>query len=236
MEAVKIPKKFADICALIRDGQADGIEKLNAYQGLERQKAAVLAEVAYFEGDWENALSLDMGLCAFWDEWHYCNISVEHTAAMAFAARLLSREDEVVRFFKEQIAFVESNPDMPAHIRNSYKVIYEHRIEYIKSGIMPYATEDETYGKIEDSLAQYELVKDDNLSTMWHIKALSGYNYTGDTKKAFEVVLRMARQRLWFVAAVTQVRPMEFFTHPSIYGFLSDKGNLERITQAATRG
>ena len=120
---VKIPKKFADICALIRDGQDDGIEKLNVFPGLEHQKTAVLAELAYFDGEFEKALAYDMELCPFWDEWHYSNIRTEHTAAMAFAAKLLGRSDEVTGFFKEQISLVENNAERPAHIKNGYIII-----------------------------------------------------------------------------------------------------------------
>jgi len=88
------------------------------------------------------------------------------------------------------------------------------------------------YGTIDDRLYFYEGIAENNIATMWHINALVGYNHLGDTDKAFEVVLRMAKQRLWFVAAVTQVRPMEFFTHPAIYPYLSDTDKLKKIVEA----
>ena len=270
---VKIPKKFGDICSLIRDGHSDGIEKLHTYSGLEHQKMAVLAEVAYFDGEFDKALSIDIELCPFWQEWHYSNIREEHTAAMAFVARALGKQDEIISLFEEQIALLDSNSEMPTHIKNAYKKNYENRIEYMKSGIVPNFSERETYkplesplpleeiresvmkenkklnidsddgifmmfkqvctkGSLDDRLALYEKIADNNLSTMWHINALAGYNHLGDTEKAFEVVLRMAKQRLWFAAAATQVRPMEFFTHPAIYQFLGDASRLRKIVVA----
>jgi hypothetical protein len=280
MAEVKIPKKFADICALVRDGREGGIAALNAYPGLGHQREAVLAEAAYFSYDFETALDLDKGLCPFWDEWHYANIRTEHTAAMSFAARALGRQNEIVRFFTGQIALVASGDERPEHIKNAHITNYENRIAYIESGVMPFFSEKETYkpvevpaslneirealieekarrkkgldlasdsgqeslflkafdkGSIVDALAIYEKIADNIVSTYTHLNALSGYNHTGDRERAFDVVLRLARQRLWVVASATQVRPMEFFTHPSMHAFLSGKGNLEKITQAAWR-
>lgn len=274
MEAVKIPKKFADICKLIRDGQEEGLTKLNDYAGLENQKKAVLAEVAYFEGDFEKAIELDKEISPYWDEWHYSNIRGEHVAAMSFAACKLGKQSEIIDFFAQQSALAESDADKPEHIKNAYKHSYAMQTEYIKTGTIPYFSEKETYkvpdtllsmdemakeillknkkidiesekgqealfrlsiskGSPENTLNLYEKVADNNLSTMWHIHALSICNYLNDNEKTFEIILRMAKQRLWFVAAVTQVRPMEFFTHPSIFPYLGDKDNLRKITEAA---
>ena len=276
LNTIIIPKGFAAICALIRDNQSEGIEQLNAYPGLERQKTAVLAEVAYFDGEFEVGLESDMTLCSFWDEWHYSNVRTEHTAAMAFAAQMMGRQDEMISFFDGQISLLKNDTDIdtPEHIKNAKIKNYENRIEHLKTGIVPYYTEKETYklpeavvalddlraevakankkldmdssdgqfalfktvctkGTLEDMLTIYETIADNNLSTVWHINALVGYNYARNTEKALEVVLRMARQRLWIVASETQVRPMEFFTHPSMFGFLSDRDSLERIKQAA---
>ena len=274
---VKIPKKFATICAGIRDGDAEAkaLDLPLAYDGLENQKSAVLAEVAYFNGDFEKALALDMKICPFWSEWHYSNIRTEHLSAMAFAARQLDRGEEMISFFEQQSLAAEKEEDLPAHIKNSYRTYYQAKIEYIKTGI----TEKETYkapenpadtqtlteeviadkkkrkkesdinsnevrlslfskcynkGSLTDALALYEKIADNNLSTQWHIMALCGYTHMKNTEKAFEILLHMAKQRLWYVAANTQVRPMEFFTHPSIFTFLNDKTALEEITKAAS--
>jgi hypothetical protein len=280
IETVKIPKKFADICALVRDGEADSLEKLKAYQGLEHQKIAVLAQCAYFDGDFAAGLSLDMQLCPYWNEWHYSNIGTEHIAAMAFAARILERQNEVCDFFGEQITLLEGDTDTPVHIIKGGIARYENKIEYIKTGVVPHFTEMETYrppekplsvdelkaaveervkskkdkpvdwdstegfarifsecknkGDIYDAIEYYEKIPDAELpdSVDWQIAALSCYNYLENEKKGFEIVLRMASQRLWYVAAHTQVRPMDFFRHPSVFPYLSDKSRLEAITEA----
>lgn len=281
VQTIKIPKKFADICGLIRDGQEDGFEKLQAYKGLEHQKIAVMAQCAYFDGDFTQGLELDMELCPYWDEWHYGNIRSEHVAAMAFAARALEREDEVIRFFEGQIALSEADTDLPQHIKKSHVTCYQNHIAQIKTGLMPHFNEKETYrppenplsvkeiraileerikakkdkpkdfgstegiyslflrcareGVVTDALGLYEQIADLELphSIDWQITALACYNYIGDEAKGFDVVLRIARQRLWFVAAATQVRPMDFFRHPAILPYLSNKAKLERIKQAA---
>ena len=275
VETVKIPKKFADICSLIRDGEtAEGLDQLNAYPGLEHQKTAVLAEVAYFNGDFDTALAYGMEICPYWGEWYYSNVMGEHLAAMAFAALQLGRQEAMADFFARQSALVDREEDLPDHIRNARKAAYASKAEFLKTGIVPHFTDDETYkirenpaglnelreelkkekkkldpdseegifalfkkccskGSPGDMLMLYEKIADTNLSTMWHINALAGYNYVNDREKAFGTVLRMARQRLWLVAAATQVRPMEFFTHPSVFPFLKDKDNLVLITGAA---
>jgi len=273
-ETVKIPKKVANICAGIRDGNPEALDLLAAYDGLENQKKAVLAEVAYFDGDFEKALDLDMQICPYWSEWHYSNIRTEHTSAMAFAAKKLGREEELIKFFEQAISETEKNTDLPEHIKKANCQFYQIKIEYLKTDIVPHFTDEETYkepenpmtkdelaaeqfektkditsdkaqislfsrcykkGSLTDALCIYEKIAENNLSTMWHIKALCGYNHVGNKEKALEVILRMAKQRLWYVAANTQVRPMEFFTHPSIFSFLGDKTALEKITKSACR-
>ena len=272
---IKIPKKFADICAAVRDGKSEGLERLNNYDGLENQRIAVLAEVAYFNGDFAQALDYDKQICGFWGEWHYANVRKEHVSAMAFAARLLGREEEVIRFFEQMVSAVESDSELPEHLKRSYCHCYQTETEYIKTGIVPRFTEQETYvppeastamdaflaelaaekkpvapesdagqlrlfakcyrkGVLDDALTIYEKIADNNLSTQWHIMALCGYNHLGNRDKAFDIVLRMAKQRLWLVASNTQVRPMEFFTHPAVFGFLSDKDRLADIVRAAS--
>lgn len=57
-------------------------------------------------------------------------------------------------------------------------------------------------------------------------------NYLENRQVAEEVILRMTREKLWFVASPTQVRPMDFFTHPSIFQYLKEKTMLEQIETA----
>lgn len=274
IDAIKIPRKFTNICCAIREGESDSPKQLAAYDGLDHQKSAVQAEVLYFQGDFAQALQKDMSICPFWEEWYYANVREEHVAAMAFTARLLGKEDEVLHFFQEQSAVIVADTDVEDHIKPDYVSCYERHSAYLLTGIVPHYTEEETYqpvenpaplqqlidevkkenkkidpdsekgllklytkccrrGSVEDMLSLYETIAENNLSTMWHIHALSAYNYLQNKENAFEVVLRMAKQRLWLVASATQVRPMEFFTHPSVHNFLSDPQALSEIVKAA---
>lgn len=274
IEPVKIPRKFANICGAIREGESGSLEKLAAYDGFDHQKSAVEAEILYFQGNFEQALQKDMSICPFWEEWYYANVREEHVAAMAFVARLLGKEDDVIRFFQEQWAAIEADPDVEDHIKTDYLSYYEIHLAYLRTGIVPHFTEEETYqpvddptslqqlidevkkenkkidiesekgqlklfakcctkSSVSDMLSLYETIAENNLSTMWHIHALSAYNYLQNKEKAFEVILRMAKQRLWLVASATQVRPMELFTHPSAHMFLSDPQYLKEIVKAA---
>ncbi|MFV0290281.1 MAG: hypothetical protein ACK5IJ_05190 [Mangrovibacterium sp.] len=269
---VKIPKKFKNICDLICDGKEEGLQKLSEYKEFEHQKIAVLAELEYFNGNFNKALDYDMQICPFFGEWNYSNIREEHVAAMTFAAKEVKRENEVIDFFVEQISFIESDFDVPEHIKNSYKKYYEIQIEILKTGThlnyeiyvenenpssidelitelknekkkLDIKSSEGQYqllskccskGNLKDMLLIYEQICDDNLST-WHMKALIGYKHLGNDDKVLEVVLRMAKQRLWRVASHTQVRPMEFFTHSALWEVLKDKSVLEKIVQASSR-
>lgn len=88
-------------------------------------------------------------------------------------------------------------------------------------------------GLPEDAVGVYEEIKDERLSEMNHENAVIRYLYLGEDEKALEAVERLATARLWAVAAPTQVRPMNFFTHPMMHRFLKDESSLERIRNAA---
>lgn len=88
-------------------------------------------------------------------------------------------------------------------------------------------------GLPEDAVEVYEEVKDERLSEMHHENAIIRYLHLNQAEKALEAIERLATARLWMVAAPTQVRPMNFFTHPMMHKFLRDEGSLERIRKAA---
>ena len=89
------------------------------------------------------------------------------------------------------------------------------------------------YGKPEDALEIYEEIKDEDLSEMDHENAIIRYLYLKNDEKALEAIERLATARFWTVAAPTQIRPMNFFTHPMMHKFLRDEDALERIKKAA---
>ena len=124
IQEVKIPKDFVKICDLIRDVKEEGIKKLHQYKGLENQKNAILAEIAYFDGDFEKAINYSMKVCPFWGEWHYANIKEEQLAAMAFAAIQIGKQDDLIKFFNEQIIREQSKDT------HYYKLL----IEFLETG------------------------------------------------------------------------------------------------------
>ena len=128
----KLPKKFRDACTLILTDREAGVNALAvpAFDELTHQRDAVFAELAYFDGDFEKALGLDMSICPWWGEWHYSNIRTEHIAAMTFAAFRLGKEAGLITFFKEQIALEQTRT-------YGYKGTargYEQQIEKLTAG------------------------------------------------------------------------------------------------------
>ncbi|MBP5529459.1 MAG: hypothetical protein J6X80_05350 [Lachnospiraceae bacterium] len=88
-------------------------------------------------------------------------------------------------------------------------------------------------GLPEDAVRVYEEIKDEILSEMNHENAIIRYLYLGEEEKALETIELLATARLWSVASPTQVRPMNFFTHPMMHKYLRDESSLERIRNAA---
>lgn len=87
-------------------------------------------------------------------------------------------------------------------------------------------------GTPEDAVLIYEEINSGILSEMQHENAIIRYLYLKQEEKALQAVERLATARLWSVASVTQVRPMNFFTHPMMHGFLRNPVTLERIKKA----
>ena len=60
MDVIKLPKKFRMVCYEIMDGKAGALDTLESFADkYSHQVAAVKAEVAYFNLDYEKALALD---------------------------------------------------------------------------------------------------------------------------------------------------------------------------------
>ena len=62
MDVVKLPKKVRMVCYRIMDGKEEALDTLESFADkYPHQVAAVKAEVAYFNMDYEKALALDLG-------------------------------------------------------------------------------------------------------------------------------------------------------------------------------
>ena len=63
MDVVKLPKKFRMVCYEIMDGKEEALDMLESFANkYPHQVAAVKAEVAYFNMDYEKALALDLAI------------------------------------------------------------------------------------------------------------------------------------------------------------------------------
>ena len=97
MDVIKLPKKFRMVCYEIMDGKKGALDTLESFADkYPHQVAAVKAEVAYFNLDYEKALALDLTILPWLEEWYYSNVSDEHMIAMTVAAIQLHQEQELI--------------------------------------------------------------------------------------------------------------------------------------------
>ena len=80
------------------------------------QVAAVKAEVAYFNLDYEKALALDLTILPWLEEWYYSNVSDEHMIAMTVAAIQLHREQELIEALMKEQARIRAENGLPSGI------------------------------------------------------------------------------------------------------------------------
>lgn len=72
MDVVKLPKKVRMVCYEIMDGKEGALDTLESFADkYPHQVAAVKAEVAYFNLDYEKALALDLTILPWLEEWYY---------------------------------------------------------------------------------------------------------------------------------------------------------------------
>ena len=103
MEAIKLPKKYRDICEEIKNGSAESLAKLDAFEEkFPHQNLAVRAGVEFFDRKYEEAVSHTLLLMPFWDEWYYSNVANEYMMALCFAAKKIGREAEVSKALQEE--------------------------------------------------------------------------------------------------------------------------------------
>ena len=103
MEAIKLPKKYRDICEEIKNGSYESLSKLEAFEKkFPHQNLALRAGVEFFDRKYEEAVSHTLLLMPFWDEWYYSNVANEYMMAMCFAAKKIGREAEVIQALQEE--------------------------------------------------------------------------------------------------------------------------------------
>ena len=118
MDIVKLPKKVRMVCYEIMDGKEGALDTLESFADqYPHQVAAVKAEVAYFNLDYEKALALDLTILPWLEEWHYSNVSDEHMTAMAVAAIQLHREQELIEALTKEQARIRAENGLPQRDR-----------------------------------------------------------------------------------------------------------------------
>ena len=135
MDVVKLPKKVRMVCYEIMDGKEGALDTLESFADkYPHQVAAVKAEVAYFNLDYEQALDLDLTVLPWLEEWHYSNVSDEHMTAMTVAAIQLHREQEVIEALTKEQARIRAENGLPQ--RDRFCGIM---IDCLTRGVMPFA-------------------------------------------------------------------------------------------------
>lgn len=103
MVAIKIPKKFRMACYDVMDDKEGALEALEPFRAkFPHQVTAVHAEVAYFDGNFQQALDLGLTVLPWLDEWYYCNVRNEHIAAMTTVAMQLHRASDLMKIFENE--------------------------------------------------------------------------------------------------------------------------------------
>lgn len=141
MDVVKLPKKVRMVCYEIMDGKEGALDTLESFADkYPHQVAAVKAEVAYFNLDYEKALALDLTILPWLEEWYYSNVSDEHMIAMTVAAIQLHREQEMIEALTKEQARIRAENGLPQRDR-----FCDILMDYLKRGVMPFADNDKNY-------------------------------------------------------------------------------------------
>lgn len=141
MDVIKLPKKFRMTCYEIMDGRAEALDALESFADkYPHQVAAVQAEVAYFNLDYEKALDLDLMVLPYLEEWYYGNVSDEHMTAMAVAAIQLHREQELLNVLMKEQERIRAENGRPQRSR-----FCDILINDIKQGTLPFSNKNKNY-------------------------------------------------------------------------------------------
>ena len=158
MEVIKLPKKFRMVCYDIMDGKDEALNTLETFsEQFPHQVAAVKAEVAYFNMDYNRALDLDLTILPYLEEWYYSNVSDQHMIAMAITSVVLHREEEVLDAFRREQERIRAENGWQQ--RDRYCDIL---MNYIRQGQMPFAddTKNHPYNEPEEAKSKEQLWKE----------------------------------------------------------------------------
>lgn len=141
MDIVKLPKKVRMVCYDVMDGKAGALDTLETFAGAyPHQVAAVKAEAAYFDLDYERALDLDLAVLPWFEEWYYANVSDEHITAMTAAALLLHREQELTEALIKEQARIRAENGRPQRERFCAVML-----DCLERGVMPFTDDNRNF-------------------------------------------------------------------------------------------
>ena len=193
MNVVKLPKNFRTACYEVMDDKEGSLEAIEKFsEKFPHQVAAVLAEAAYFDGNFSNALDRDITVLPWFDEWHYSNVKDEHMAAMTTAAIMLNRQSELIDIFEEEKIRLQGESD------NGPKIFFlDAMMECLKTGVMPcnHIRGDAEFKEAADPKSKEELIKEVKLrnkkiqegSSAWRTKLFTFCRLQGYPKDALEI-------------------------------------------------
>ena len=141
MDVIKLPKKFRMACYEVMDGKEGALDALETFADqYPHQVAAVKAEAAYFELDYEQALDLDLTVLPWLEEWYYANVSDEHMTAMTVAAIKLHREQELIDVFVQEQQRIRAENGRPQRDR-----FCDILMDCLQRGVMSFSDNDRNY-------------------------------------------------------------------------------------------
>lgn len=141
MDVVRLPKKFRDLCGVIRDGGEPDPKAMDAFRAkFPHQAAAVEAETAAFRMDWETVLDRTLFVLPWLREWYYSNVPAQQMTLLAFAAKRLGREGEArAALAGEREVLLRENPE--ADRPGPYTTYAGYMLDYLETGALPYDEE-----------------------------------------------------------------------------------------------
>ncbi|WP_370900057.1 hypothetical protein [Chryseobacterium gossypii] len=129
---VKIPKKLRDIFSLIRNGEIEiGIDKLNALEDFTAQKGVALAEVYYYQSNYNLAMTFDENSLLYNNAWYAGNILDEHFFAYTYAAIQSNQIERAIKFYNFFFE-VKEQLNLPEYLINEYRYKVEQHILKLK--------------------------------------------------------------------------------------------------------
>jgi len=132
MNIVKIPKKLRDVSETLRSGQIEsGLEQLEQLTGFEPQKAIIRAEIGYFRGDCETAMTNDENGLPYDGQWYSGNVLSEHFFAYSNTALISGNVSRAQAFYKGFLSGKEKS-NLPEHSIKMYRHQVKNHLDKLK--------------------------------------------------------------------------------------------------------